>query len=87
MNVDTKFQFQTGQRVRVAAEGHPMDGQTGVVWRVMLRGGGARGTPSEAWVRMDNPLPPDLRTFPAGDSRADMASFYDFECMTATPDP
>lgn len=67
-------------RVRIVAEDHPCFGKTGTVWRVMLRGGGARGTPQEAWIRMDEPLPVDLRSFPAGDPRQDMIAVYCFEC-------
>lgn len=79
--------FRSGQRVRIVAEDHPLHGETGTVSRVMLRGGGARGMPTEAWVKMDRPLPPHLRRFPEGDHRADMAPFYDFECAAIREAP
>jgi hypothetical protein len=72
--------FQQGQRVRIVVEDHPCAGKTGTVWRIMLRGGGGRSTPQEAWLRMDEPLPADLRSFPAGDPRQDMISARADEC-------
>lgn len=49
--------FQGGQKVRVVAKDHELKGKTGTVSRVSIRDS------AEAWVTMDQDLPPTLRSF------------------------
>ena len=55
--------FSKDMRVKFLA-GHPCVGKTGVVTRVLIR------NDREAWIATDEPLSPDLRSFPEGDPRA-----------------
>lgn len=56
--------FEDDQNVIVIVRG-PLQGKRGRVWRVCLNS-------DDAWVKMDEPLPESLRSFPPGDSRCDL---------------
>ena len=68
--------FDYPQRVRVTLPEHPCVGKTGKVHRIRISDNGA-------WVNMDDPLPPDLRSFEIGDSRANHIILYPNECEPA----
>lgn len=75
--------FSNNQKIRVVApeeeDGEPrrdmLRGRTGVVTRLRMKDNGA-------WVRMDQPLPDDLRVFSANDAsgRGDHILLYPDEC-------
>lgn len=70
--------FRNHQRVRVSRLDHPMCGNAGTVVRL-------RRADDGAWVDMDDALPGDLRSFPAGDEagRQNHTILYPFECEVA----
>ena len=70
----TKLRLLNGMRVRCIKE--PLQGKLGTVVRVRRGDDGA-------WVHMDDPLPQDLRSFPADDSRADHIVLFPEECQEA----
>lgn len=83
--------FRDGQRVEVIDTTHPLHGKQGVVVRVCIGGlqpwnqspDGMFWNVPEAWVRMDDPLPSHLRSFPASDSRGQNVRFDASQCGDA----
>ncbi len=73
--------FKDFQRVTVVnpdGPNKPLLGMRGSVVRL-------RRADCAAWVRMDDPLPAALRSFPAGDERADHIILWPDECDIAAP--
>jgi hypothetical protein len=66
--------FTEGWRVIVQAAGHPLGGVSGTVRRIL------RGIPTEAWVRMDSPIPDEMARFPVGDDRRNDALLDAEDC-------
>jgi hypothetical protein len=70
-------QFTDGQRIRVVEteteEASVLEGETGVVVRLRMGDSGA-------WVKMDNDLPDNLRSFSKDDVRANHILLYPEEC-------
>ena len=67
--------FQSGQRIKVV-EG-PLKGCMGSVVRVKM------STSQEAWVKIDKPLPPAMRSFGPEDNRADHICLSIEDCEEA----
>ena len=65
--------FRNDQRVEVVANGHPCAGKRGTVVR-------KRGQDDGAWIRFDEDLPDDLRSFPKGDDRQNHMMLWPDEC-------
>ena len=65
--------FKLHQRIRVSHPEHPAFGATGTIVRL-------RRADDDAWVDMDDPLPPDLLAFPADDPRGKHMRLSPWDC-------
>lgn len=65
--------FQNNQKIIVTDAEHPCHGKTGTVVRL-------RRADDAAWVRMDEDLPMDLRSFPADDERRNHIMLWPEDC-------
>jgi hypothetical protein len=68
------LKLRDGMHIRVTDHGSNSEynGRAGIVVR-LTRGG--------AWVKADEPLPANLRSFPTGDEREDHFKIYADECV------
>lgn len=68
--------FSNGQRIKVNLPHDRMHGKVGTVVRLRMGDNGA-------WVKMDDELPEELRSFPVGDSRDHHLLLYPEDCEKA----
>lgn len=69
-------EFRANQRVKVTDPGLVLHGKTGRVVRLRIGD-------DCAWVRMDDPIPDDITSFPAGDARHNDVLLVPCECSPA----
>jgi hypothetical protein len=72
------MKLHNGMRVKITEHGSikAFDGRTGTVIRLCSDG-------HSAWIKTDEPLPSNLRSFPTDDHRCDHTKIYDDECEVA----
>jgi hypothetical protein len=71
--------FEIGQRVRITESESEINGKTGIV--VRERYGDSHGF----WLKMDEDLPENLRTYDPPDERCNQIVMYPWECEPAEP--